>query len=268
MKKFNVSYVGETTLDTGVRYYEGSDGELYPSVTTILSQYQDTTALEEWEEKLGKEEAAIVRDKAAARGRSAHTDIENYLNHRGQVHGPQSRFTEAIIENFYSKVEMKMAEEALFWNNNGLRIAGRFDQLLEVPEDTFTDTVELEYIPGGLYIVDLKTKDKQPRVESTQYILKHCLQSTMYSKMLKDTRGINVTGAIIAYGIGLKTVSRYKLYYLSSKDLAFYWAYMYRILLDYYGVHDLEPSWEKFSQHADCRYIDDVFENNIPHQII
>ena len=52
---------------------------ILPSVTTILSKTKDMTALDEWANRIGKDNAEAIKNEAAARGSRMHKHIEDYI---------------------------------------------------------------------------------------------------------------------------------------------------------------------------------------------
>lgn len=62
----------------GARYYETPAGR-FKSVTTILGEKLDKTALLRWKERVGEEEANKVSTQAARRGTAIHNLAETYL---------------------------------------------------------------------------------------------------------------------------------------------------------------------------------------------
>ena len=62
-----------------VYVYEGGNEPIFmPSVTTILS-FEPSQYLQDLEEKIGKEQLAIIGERAAGRGTAMHKFLENYM---------------------------------------------------------------------------------------------------------------------------------------------------------------------------------------------
>jgi hypothetical protein len=61
------------------RVYRDSKGEIYHSVTHVLSETSDKSGLVRWEARLGPTEAAQQRNVAATRGNQAHSQAEYFL---------------------------------------------------------------------------------------------------------------------------------------------------------------------------------------------
>ena len=69
----------EREMISGVRHY--TDGETpVPSVTTILSETGDKTALFEWRKRVGDAEANRISRESAGLGTKVHNALENYCN--------------------------------------------------------------------------------------------------------------------------------------------------------------------------------------------
>lgn len=69
----------EREMISGVRHY--TDGETpVPSVTTILSETGDKTALFEWRKRVGDAEANRISRESAGLGTKVHNALENYVN--------------------------------------------------------------------------------------------------------------------------------------------------------------------------------------------
>ena len=60
------------------REYQTPNGNSYPSVTTVLSEY-NKKAIFEWRERVGADVANKIAAKASSRGTKLHTVCENYL---------------------------------------------------------------------------------------------------------------------------------------------------------------------------------------------
>lgn len=58
---------------------------ILPSVTTILSKTKDMTALDEWANRIGKDNAEIIKNEAATRGSSMHKHIEDYITEGKEI---------------------------------------------------------------------------------------------------------------------------------------------------------------------------------------
>jgi hypothetical protein len=249
------------TTGTG-RQYVDTEGLWYPSVTTSLSRYQDKYCLwlSAWKERLGEEAANAIRDAASARGTAAHNDLEAKFTHKD--HTITSPFAEIAYKDFFSKVELVSMEEPLMfqgdYEGNPVRVAGRYDALVKISKETFNFSNANYGLREGVYLVDLKTKDKTPRVDSLEAVFKNALQASAYYKML-TCRGENLKGFIVVYATVLKTKSYTRLIYFEPIVLDILWdKIMYPLLLDYHGYKEYNLAWMQ-SIHYACNTASSVF---------
>jgi genome maintenance exonuclease 1 len=80
-KLFKHNLVKELDMTTenidGKRHYVLPDGRKFRSVTTVLSDKLDKTALLEWRKKVGEEEAQKISTQAARRGTASYDTHSN-----------------------------------------------------------------------------------------------------------------------------------------------------------------------------------------------
>ena len=77
--KIELPKLQKVTKENGTRYYVTPQGNRYPSVTTILSEWKKKE-LAKWRERVGNEEADRIKNFAAKRGTQFHTLCETYLS--------------------------------------------------------------------------------------------------------------------------------------------------------------------------------------------
>lgn len=109
-------------LATGKRKYLTPDGEYLPSVTTILSATKDQTHLDQWRERVGKENAKQITKDAANIGTSMHNNLENFVLGKprmpggNMIHKQANKMADVIIEHGLSKVsEIWAIEQSLYY---------------------------------------------------------------------------------------------------------------------------------------------------------
>lgn len=234
------------------RLYIDSGGDLYISTTSLLSLYEDKTGLEAWKQKIGEEEANRIRDEAANRGTLVHSDIENYLENGSSIEFlPINNFSKNAINGFYKDINMVSIEEAVAFNDGDVRFAGRFDQLVHVPDSTFTILDSNNHIPEGYYICDLKTKLKAPQLK-LDYIFKHLLQSSAYVIAKETLDNIRLDGVIIVFS----SPRSCKKIYISRDKVDYYWSVFHDLLRDYYKIQSLDRDWNYYIAQAEYKWND------------
>jgi hypothetical protein len=248
----------------GKRLYIDDDNELYISTTSLLSLYEDQTGLQKWVESLGKEEADRQRDEAAQRGTLAHSEVEHFLEHK-TFPDNISVFGKVAIEGFYNSTEIYEMEGLVAYNDGNVRFAGRFDQLLTIPANTFRTKDSIEYLEKKLVICDLKTKKKAPNLQFA-YMFKHLLQSSAYVIAKELIDDIVIDGIVIIFA----SPKMCKQVYLPREYIDYYWGVYHSFLEDYYGITKLTKTWNELVAAAEYCWNDTTysFTAKTPVQII
>lgn len=182
-KKFKHNFVPFVELNTeninGQRHYVLPDGiTKLKSVTTILGEKLDKTALLEWKKRVGAEEAQRISTQAARRGTAIHKMAEKYILNENNVFEKQMPVNiesfEPIKQILDKHVDNVFGVELPLYSKS-LKCAGRTDLIAEYD--------------GTLSIIDFKTSRKPKKIE---WIENYLLQSTVYSMMFEWTYKIAV----------------------------------------------------------------------------
>jgi len=175
-KTFNHVMVPYTELLTetidGKRHYVLPDGlTKLKSVTTVLDEKLDKTALMEWKKKVGEAEANKVSVQAARRGTAVHKLAERYVLNEKDIYRDQMPVN---VESF-QPIKLALDEHVdniigveLPLYSKALGCAGRTDLI-----------AEYNGIPS---IIDFKTSRKPKKLE---WIENYILQTTIYSMMFE-----------------------------------------------------------------------------------
>lgn len=166
------------TID-GQRHYVLPDGTRLKSVTTLLSERMDKTALLEWKAKVGEQEAQRISVQAARRGTAIHNIAERYVLNEEQYYSPKEM--PINVESFKpikkvldDHVDNVLGVELPLWSK-ALGVAGRTDLVAEYD--------------GKTSIIDFKTSK---RFKKAEWIENYFLQSTIYSMMFERMYSIAV----------------------------------------------------------------------------
>ena len=180
MKKFvhladrpELSFGMRTENHNGKRHYVTPEGELYPSITTILGEL-NKAAIKAWRERVGEEEANKVAGKASRRGTSLHSVCESYIkNEEGFLDTKTYNIIELFktIEPFFERINnVHGVELALYSDHFG--IAGRTDLIAE--------------FDGTLSIIDYKTSNKLKKKEWCEgYFAQGAFYGVAYEELTK-----------------------------------------------------------------------------------
>lgn len=174
-----------TTNIDGKRHY-CVDGELFPSVTTVLSSLPKP-GLDEWRKSVGDEEADRVMRAAAARGTAAHTMWELYLRNDPKFSCGVMPTTIVLFKQLQPWLDRNI--DFLYGNeiplfSKVLRTAGRCDAVASVN--------------GRPAIIDFKTSTNPKNVE---HILSYFLQVSCYALMIEEMYGIIVEDAYVLIAV-------------------------------------------------------------------
>jgi genome maintenance exonuclease 1 len=169
----------------GQRYYVLPDGlTKLKSVTTVLGEKLDKTALLEWKKRIGEEEANRISKIATRRGNAIHSIAERYVLNEERYYS--SNEMPVNVDSFIpikaaldEHVDNILGVELPLWSK-ALGCAGRTDLVAQYD--------------GITSIIDFKTSKKFKKEE---WIESYFLQSTIYSMMFERLYSISVPQVVI-----------------------------------------------------------------------
>jgi hypothetical protein len=176
-----------TTTEKG-RVYRVPGGELYPSITTVLSAY-NKKAIMEWRQRVGEEKANEISRKASGRGTKLHNTVEKYLLNEMTDMKLKTMMPD-IKEMFFDmrKIidenigDIYGIEQPLY--SHKLKLAGRCDCIAEWN--------------GELAIVDWKTSS---RIKDKDHIQNYFMQATAYAEMFEERTGRAIDTIVVAISV-------------------------------------------------------------------
>ena len=192
MKKFNHTPVKlekiKATTNNGNRLYETPSGDLYPSITTVLSP-RNKKGLMEWRKRVGEDVANHVARTAAARGTKVHHMCEEYLNNmfiddpeKWAQHKknflPYCLF-EQLKNQTFDNINDIYAQEAGLYSDK-YKVAGRVDCIARYK--------------GDISIIDFKTSTKE---RSDDWNENYYIQGSAYAEMFEELTGISTNQVVI-----------------------------------------------------------------------
>jgi ATP-dependent exoDNAse (exonuclease V) beta subunit len=102
---------------SGIRHYRTPEGDLVPSVTTVLSSTKDSGALDAWVERVGAVEAERIRTESARIGTGMHNNLENILLGKEQAGGVLERtLADLIVKRGFPSLQEVWAVEASLYS--------------------------------------------------------------------------------------------------------------------------------------------------------
>jgi genome maintenance exonuclease 1 len=166
------------------RRYSTPDGNIYPSVTTVLgSQPEKKKSLAEWRARVGEEQANKISRQAAGRGTALHNLMEKYIlgdeiDVRKILPTTLSYFR-PVQKCLDENLQLVYASETPMFSDI-LRVAGTADLICEWN--------------GEVTVVDFKTAT---RMKTRDMIKDYFLQATAYSIMFEEHTGIRTPNIVI-----------------------------------------------------------------------
>lgn len=173
-----------TENHNGMRHYN-CNGNLYPSITTILGSF-DKPYLTEWRNNIGHENADKETKRCAKRGTAVHELCEFYLKNEKI---PYLKYDVSYMQLFnkmkfvLNKISNVYIQEAGLYSDM-LKVAGRVDCIA--------------FYNNKLSIIDYKTSTN-PKNENQ--IQDYYLQETFYALALLEMTGIEVQQIVTIIGV-------------------------------------------------------------------
>lgn len=172
---FEFQQIERVTVE-GKRRYKTPEGNIYPSVTTVLSDYKDD-GLKKWIAKVGQTEANMRKTQGANRGTGIHAIYEDFVSNRLDI----SKY-DPITYSMFKESERYLREgmnlvhnlEFAVWSDR-LQTAGTADSLCEWC--------------GVTSILDYKTSGRPKKEE---WITGYFIQETVYAMCVYERIGLKV----------------------------------------------------------------------------
>ena len=164
-----------TINENGKRLYVTPDGEKYPSVTTVLSDYKKD-AIIQWRKRVGEQQANKISTQASRRGTKVHKLCEDYLNNEStfEKYTPDNVDMFKSIQPTLNEIEIVYAQERTLYSHH-LKTAGRVDCVGK--------------FRGKPHIIDFKTSNKPKKWE---WIDNYFMQGSAYSVMWEEMTGVPI----------------------------------------------------------------------------
>lgn len=166
----------------GRRLYRTPDGDVYPSVTSVLAATrpaEERMRLERW--KAMEPAAEYISSEAALTGTAAHRMIEQHLRGRAPDSGGRL-LSRAHFENlmpFVSKISDPLGVELRMYSDR-MRLAGTADCIATYD--------------GAVSVIDYKTKRSE---QKAGWLRDYFVQGAAYSRMFEERTGLRVPRVVV-----------------------------------------------------------------------
>lgn len=159
------------------RTYQTPDGNIYPSVSTVIGASEDKTFLNEWRAKVGDVVADDISKRATTRGTLLHENIENFVLGKpltfSMFHTEELSMFKSVI-GYLGSLDTIYCIETQLWSDR-LKIAGTVD-MVAIHEHT-------------LKVIDWKTSR---RYKTKAEISGYFMQASAYAEMVNFRYGLSV----------------------------------------------------------------------------
>lgn len=170
--------LGKTISINDKRYYIIDETRKYPSVTTILGSMSDSSGIDEWRNRIGKEKADAIAKFSANRGTVMHQMAEYYLackstDPKKKLKAAQTQIIKFVKDEGFTENEMVVGRKLFF----GFYNSGFFERIKNVIslEDVLfshqmggyagrVDTIYLNH-SNKIIILDFKSSKKPKKRE-------------------------------------------------------------------------------------------------------
>ena len=164
------------------RFYVAPDGNLYPSITTVLS-VRSREGLAEWRKRVGEDVANYISRTAANRGTKVHKMVEDFLNNEEVVQDNREFLPWCLFQQMKPVLQEKIGD--IFMQEAGLysdqyRVAGRVDCI-----------AEWDGVPS---IIDFKTSRS---TRNDEYNESYYIQASAYAEMWEERTGQPIEQIVI-----------------------------------------------------------------------
>lgn len=235
----------QDTSNKGSRTYGKKDGERkYPSVTTVLSKVaMDWEALKKWKESVGEEEAARISRAASSLGTRVHLVNELYFTKEQEVpethKAPEIMSRHKLYLPFLEHVEPLFIEQAVIWEtlcqDQYIGFGGTPDLvgIFKRP-----DLLGIEGVDGPFtFLADYKNWSKS---KTADRIIDKYMQLAAYTAAVNASLPSHQK---IKHAFILGTTKRkLHIFYLSLRELNWYWCWFFEGLKKY---HKLETPFDR-----------------------
>ena len=201
----------------GKRLYLAPNGEHYPSVTTVLSEY-NKKEIQEWRARVGEEQANKISRQATTRGTSVHKVIEKYLKNEDISKYEMLPNVKSLFYRMKEELDKKVnnihcLEDKLY--SHTLKLAGTVDCISEYN--------------GELSVIDFKTS---VRLKKKENIGNYFMQGAAYSTMFTEMTGLPINKIVIL--IGVDTANFCQTLTVQGEELDFHKAELQKYIDSYY----------------------------------
>ena len=161
------------------RFYQAPNGQLYPSITTVLNK-KKMQGINEWRKKVGEDVANYIARTAANRGTKVHHMCEDFLNNNFDDEVHKKNFLPYVLFGQMKPILMQKVNNILVQEcglySDKYKVAGRVDCI-----------AKYNGVPS---IIDFKTSRK---FKKKQWCHNYFMQESAYAIMWEERTQMPIT---------------------------------------------------------------------------
>ena len=190
LKTNPLTHIQLRQINGDIRLYETPDNKRYPSMTTVLKQFDDGS-IDEWKEFVGEEEATRIVEDASDRGNLLHQMCEEYLNNCLKLNKYSARLKVLfnLLKPELNNIDSVYALEQMLYSDH-YKIAGTVDCIATY--NNFMSTIDFK---GSTQPIEKQT------IYGRRKIFKYMLQACGYSIMVEELTGIQAKQLVILVAV-------------------------------------------------------------------
>lgn len=206
----------KTQTINGLRWYKTPEGNLYPSITSVLGA-KEKPYLEAWRQSLGPAKADKETKRCADRGTAIHLMAERYLNNEADPYREQpNEYVKLFNQLKYGlkKIDNIRIQEVPLYSDEFM-VAGRTDCIAEYN--------------GVLSVIDFKTSNNN---KDETMIEDYFIQETFYALAYYENFGEEISQLVT-----IMTVERGAVPLVFKKPITPYIIPLKHRVIDFYKKH-------------------------------
>lgn len=260
------------TSASGSRLYTSpKTGKAYPSVTTVISKFEDKRWLKEWKENNQDSQQQSLH--FSSQGTRIHSCIEHFLKDPNKKwdfskYEADAKIDASLVEEiklrsyafepFLQRTNLIASEEKIVWERptpygGWIGFGGTPDLIGYMPDSTFlidANTQKILDFGSGFFVADFKNWRRR---KAAQDCIKPALQLAAYAAAKNSQLSAENSirhGFILGSSISeVKKIPTLQIFYIDLEQLDFYWTKFFEFLKLYHNIES-ETNWSNFKSEA------------------
>lgn len=269
--------ITSVTSESGSRLYNSpKTGNSYPSVTTVISKFEDKRWLREWKESTSDSQQQSKH--FSSQGTRIHSCIEHFMKSPNRTwdfskYEQDEKIDAELVEEiklrsfafepFLLRTNLISSEEKIIWERptsygGWIGFGGTPDYEGYLPDSSFLKDIDTEETLNfsGFFVADFKNWRKK---KSAADCIKPCLQLAAYAAAINANRSVENSirhGFILGSSVSeVKKIPSLQIFYIDLPKMDFYWSMFFEFLKKYNNL-ETPVNWSNFKAKAVGYYLE------------